>query len=436
MREKLLVAFSAMEVKELITKTNEADETGSFTGMVISTEDMDRQGEVVMQAGMDTANYMLNPVVLNSHNYAGIHNIVGVTTRLYPGTVNGKAATLADGKFAPTEEGQLARKLWDGGFLNASSVGFIPTEYDKENSAVITKWELLEYSFVPVPANAKATRYRTFEDLGLDTEVLRAKGFIIDAKADDETVTTDEPVVEETKAADDKELGGPCDMEDGGNGVWATDPNDESGPLVCLPNESKSAAESTEKGAVGEALQVQEDMEAKYERMEEFWEVIYAFCDVYYDAETTPDQFDTLLAELVQLLSNLPANEEAEKSKLYMLTSPRLIKHIVESHEKGLKLKAGRTISDATAKKLVMCMENLKEIQGTHLEGVITALGELSSSSAGGDTEKSVGAQEGDSDDVREMNDFLFARTILRSIDKTVETGLAEFNKRKTRTRS
>lgn len=173
--EKLTAFLATEEVKHLIENTKAAAaDNGTFTGLIISTEHEDRQGEIVLQDGMDASRYMENPVVLNSHNYYGIESILGLTTKLYRVEVNGVKATAADGIWAPTDAGQMARKLNDAGFQNAQSIGFIAQEYDKVRPNVITRSQLLEWSLVPVPANGFATRLRS---IGLTAEAVRAKGF-------------------------------------------------------------------------------------------------------------------------------------------------------------------------------------------------------------------------------------------------------------------
>ena len=215
-KERFLAALALKEVADLIEKTNGADDSGSFEGLVISTEHQDRAGEIVRQGGSDASLYMKNPVVLNSHNYSGIENIVGTTSKLYPSVIGGVKATLADGKWAPTEQGQLARKLWDGGFLRAASIGFMVEEFDPQDQSVITKSQLLEYSPCPVPMNGYATRLSA---LGLTVEGLRAKGFAV---PDEEPAAKAEPPQE----------GDTCTLDDGTEGVMQGDGN---GALVCMP---------------------------------------------------------------------------------------------------------------------------------------------------------------------------------------------------------
>lgn len=429
-RTKLLTLLASAEVKSLVESTKDASDSGTFMGMVISTEHQDRQGEIVRQAGIDTTDFMQNPVVLNSHNYNGIANIVGVTTRLYPGTVDGVPATLADGKFAPTEEGQLARTLWEGGFMNAASIGFMPTEFDPADSSVITKSQLLEYSFVPVPANAKATRLRTFKDLGLDVEVLRSKGFVVAEEKSEE-------IVPETKA---DQLGDSCELDDASPGVLAQDPKNPDGPLICVPIEAKAVEEVEQKGAVADELASEEILEAKYNQLDEFFELVWAFVDVYMDEATTPDQFPTLLAEFIAICQEgIPTGEADENADgtVKSITIGGIVKQLTIGKKtvvnKFFYTKAGRAISAANGEKITKCMDMLKTIQGEHLEGVITALGELSSSAGGEDQDTDEGTDSSktlDDKTLNEMNDFTFARNVMREIDKSVGTLLEEFNRR------
>ena len=73
--------------------------------------------------------------------------------------------------FAPTEFAQSIKALVDGGFQNASSVGFIPME---RQGNTITKAQLLEVSLVPVPANQQALMLaaKSFESKGVAAEVV------------------------------------------------------------------------------------------------------------------------------------------------------------------------------------------------------------------------------------------------------------------------
>lgn len=135
--------------KEFLADIKEAGEAGTFE-VVASTESVDRQGEIVMQDGIDINNYMLNPVILFGHDYWSLP--IGKAIEI----VRQAGKTVVRGVFASAEANPLAqqvRKLYEEGILKAVSIGFIPLEY---NGNQITKSELLELSFVPVPANPEA----------------------------------------------------------------------------------------------------------------------------------------------------------------------------------------------------------------------------------------------------------------------------------------
>lgn len=123
---------------------------GEGTFEVIATnEAVDRDGEVLKVSGWNFENFMKNPILLFGHNYWEMETIIGAVTEVE--VVDGNV--VARGVFARTAEGQLARQLYEDGILKTVSVGFIPLE---RQGNVITKAELLELSFVPVPSNPQA----------------------------------------------------------------------------------------------------------------------------------------------------------------------------------------------------------------------------------------------------------------------------------------
>lgn len=122
----------------------------------VSTDTVDRMGDILDPAGVDLGNYKKNPVVLWAHDYTKLP--IG-KAQWIKRDGNG---ILSKVKFASHEFAQEVFQLYKEGFLKAFSVGFIPKEWeDKENkkgamNRVYTKWEMLEYSAVPVPANPDA----------------------------------------------------------------------------------------------------------------------------------------------------------------------------------------------------------------------------------------------------------------------------------------
>jgi HK97 family phage prohead protease len=147
----------------------------------ITTEHEDRYGDVVRSAGMDDKAYGSNPVVLFGHQYRSFP--VGKSLWRKATERNGVQGVLAKTQFADTPEGLQTFKLWEGGYLNAASIGFIPKKWEpivkkdeKGNESFagydIQEWELLEYSITPVPANGQALRNAINERIVTDERML------------------------------------------------------------------------------------------------------------------------------------------------------------------------------------------------------------------------------------------------------------------------
>ena len=129
----------------------------------ISTDAIDRDKEVILPKGVDFENYNKNPVVLWAHTY----NEPPIGKAQW--VKQGRKYIKAKWEWADTAKAQEIKQLWDGGFLNAVSVGFIanksheptPAEIKKNPEwstvyKIVDEWELLEFSIVPVPANPEA----------------------------------------------------------------------------------------------------------------------------------------------------------------------------------------------------------------------------------------------------------------------------------------
>lgn len=126
--------------------------------MVGTTDSVDRDNEVLSMDGWDLKAYKKNPVVLEAHNYW--EPPVARTTKL---RVEGNKMIFKI-EFPPEgiyPRADLFKKLYKLGFMKASSVGFIPSEYKLGNGVdeprrTFLKQELTEISLVTVPANPEA----------------------------------------------------------------------------------------------------------------------------------------------------------------------------------------------------------------------------------------------------------------------------------------
>lgn len=136
---------------------------------IVSTDDVDRHGEIVDIDGIDLKNYENNPVVMWAHDYS--IPPIAKTLEIKKVKKGKKKLLVAVMEFATTIS-DLAREvynLYKGGFLHTFSIGFIPN-YDKIEGNRYLESELLEYSAVPIPANPFALAQAKAK--GLDTSIL------------------------------------------------------------------------------------------------------------------------------------------------------------------------------------------------------------------------------------------------------------------------
>jgi hypothetical protein len=74
-----------------------------------------------------------------------------------------------------------------------------------------------------------------------------------------------------------------------------------------VKTESKVKDESNTKGSVAEELAEDAAQDEKQGKMNDFFEIVWAFCDVYFDEDTSPDDFGSLLSETISLLQKVAA---------------------------------------------------------------------------------------------------------------------------------
>lgn len=144
-----------------------AEEMGERTvRFKISSEVVDRDGDILIAKGCDFTNFAKNPQFLAFHNYheypLGIPKNWGIEgDAVYCDVYFPKLEELATDAEQASEKAKLVDftyHCYKTGMLNAVSVGFIPKEASplEEGGMEITEWELLEFSAVSVPANQDA----------------------------------------------------------------------------------------------------------------------------------------------------------------------------------------------------------------------------------------------------------------------------------------
>lgn len=163
-------------------KANE-DDTDFLFDVVATTQDVDRDWEIILVDWRDTTSWEKNPVVLANHEYE-IEYIIWKWISFY--TMDWvKRLKWVFSKTNPL--GIMANELYKEGMLKAVSVWFIPKQRNADNYKIIERAELLEVSFVAVPCNPNAISvdWKLFEEAV-------AKWLII--KSEEETTPWDRDV--------------------------------------------------------------------------------------------------------------------------------------------------------------------------------------------------------------------------------------------------
>lgn len=144
-------------IKALATSINEKEYT---LDCVMSAEVTDRHGEIVDIDSMSIENFMLNPVVLQSHEYdkLAIGKVLSITK-----TINTEGIKVMECKLKfAVDEYDVAKthfELYKGGYMSAFSIGFRVGAFKTDADGGVTRLmdcELLEISAVSVPANQLA----------------------------------------------------------------------------------------------------------------------------------------------------------------------------------------------------------------------------------------------------------------------------------------
>lgn len=157
--EDLVIRHRYTSTVETKAKADPETGKGSVHRFTISTAAVDRHNDTVAVDGWDLEPFKQNPVVLWGHR-AGIPPI-GKATEV--GIVDDTLQAIAqftDRDINP--EGFQIGRMVDEGFLNATSVGFKPTNWvwveseDRPWGVDFIEQQLLEFSVVSIPANPEA----------------------------------------------------------------------------------------------------------------------------------------------------------------------------------------------------------------------------------------------------------------------------------------
>ena len=176
----------------------------------ISKEVVDRDGDILRASGCDLTNYLKNKVFLGFHNSRDFP--LGKTEDIWIEADRVKAIvyfpTVEELSSDPENASEKAKLVdfcfhcYKTGMLNAVSVGFIPLEWTETKDGYdITKWELLEFSAVAVPANQDAIA-EAVKSFGLDESVV--KDFLTTEKSGKRISAATKEILSKIKACGDE----------------------------------------------------------------------------------------------------------------------------------------------------------------------------------------------------------------------------------------
>jgi len=229
-RKPKRVEMTAAECKKLCAAVG-LDYLEGYEGRVvehvITDETVDRYGDIVRAKGVDITNFKKNPTIQFAHDYKSPPVGKAIKVWLDKDEVNVKAWGLYfDQRVDETGRSGVVFNFISSGAMPACSIGFLPTEVHRPKNAEerdelglgdggleYRRWELLEYSPCPVPANPNALQNALEGMPRKDMEVIRdnEEGF--------RNVLPDEWVDEVLVAlADGTDPDAPVEKEDNGLG--------------------------------------------------------------------------------------------------------------------------------------------------------------------------------------------------------------------------
>lgn len=156
---------AGVPVSKATVLERETDEAGDLV-FTISTAARDRDEDVATLKGWKLDQFVANPVILYAHNYAGLPAAKAKATWIDKAAGKLKSIPVFPSRDVSPSGWEIG-ELVKAGFLNAASVGFIPRSFEvdedhrRDTGRIGFKFleqELLEWSIVPVPANAEALR--------------------------------------------------------------------------------------------------------------------------------------------------------------------------------------------------------------------------------------------------------------------------------------
>lgn len=208
--------------KAFVTECKAIDSATRSVDFVISTASVDRMGDTISVDGWKLETYRRNPVVLWAHDASMLPIGKASNVRVEDGKLKARA------EFMPKEISGMSNAVFEmirGGFLSATSVGFAPLKYafsdapDRKHGIDFIEQELLEFSVVPIPANAEALIEA--RSSGIDIEPVREWALKLLETQNVATISRDRLKLIEGLASEFRSIAGKLPKHAAGaSGIW------------------------------------------------------------------------------------------------------------------------------------------------------------------------------------------------------------------------
>lgn len=144
----------------LIDNATVKDLGNGMFSCTVTTSEIDRMGQNIDTEGITTDTYMKNPVVLYGHDYSALPIGKTLSLKQFKNKLTATFQLAVDEyDFAAT-----VAKMIKGGYLNAVSIGGVIKGISPDWQT-IQQMEMVEFSVVPVPANASALISRSLQEV-------------------------------------------------------------------------------------------------------------------------------------------------------------------------------------------------------------------------------------------------------------------------------
>jgi len=405
-------------VRHSLKATIEKAESGEIV-FIASDETLDRQGEVVKADEWDLTQFLKSPRLLVDHDYR-VEAIVGIAKKVWQ---EGKTLKFVPTFHEITEKAVMVKRMIDEGVLDTVSVGFCRRMVNGKGVN-----ELMEISFVAVPANANA---RLLAVKAVDAEAIgKIKTFIKEAEIEEggefvDHVLTEEDLANNPGLAEEGlKVGDVIGIPSEAEAIIQSDEvvDEEIAEVIeeAAPVETVEAVETEAKGMTEDVIAEAQDRQMhKYPLIEAVFAEVYKFLDAYYLDTVEADQGGDLVIELCERLKNVTVGTEIKLDEKGMVLSA-VLKGLIEQKE-------GRTLSNKNRDTIVTAIDAMKSGIGA-LESLLESTDEKSAKSEV-ETKVEAPAEDQKSAMTLEAEDYLAFKRLLRTVNTVTANALRDMKR-------